>query len=215
MNVLRVWNNPCDTNRKTVIEINTWWAEKGEAPDVKALLTGNKSRNKHVFWSMVRWGRWWQQSKTQKKDKHIGLVHDLNERRINSLTRWHFKLHFSDSIYLLYLSKELLFLFLCPHVNLLKHLTVHQRRRFWSWRLLLLPVSLTAWQSVCVLSCAGFYFPQPVRSICLSRFSSPHRMRLRFLAGWSNGRILLSFLAVITWNSSSLNQLWHGQQSVG
>lgn len=50
--------------------------------DVKSLLTGNKSRNKHVFWSMVRWGRWWQQSKTQKKDKHIGLVHELNENVI-------------------------------------------------------------------------------------------------------------------------------------
>lgn len=53
--------------------------ERKVLPDVKSLLTGNKSRNKHVFWSMVRWGRWWQQSKTQKKDKHIGLVHGLNE----------------------------------------------------------------------------------------------------------------------------------------
>lgn len=53
---------------------------------MKSLLTGNKSRNKHVFWSMVRWSRGWQ-SKTQKKDKHIGLVHDLNEKL--DLTLWH------------------------------------------------------------------------------------------------------------------------------
>lgn len=72
-----------------LVKRNKWWAEKGVIPDVKSLLTGNKSRNKHVFWSMVRWGQWWQQSKTQKKDKHIGLVHGLSEKLY--LT-WHFKL---------------------------------------------------------------------------------------------------------------------------
>lgn len=34
-------------NQKLVKRIK--WAEKGVIPDVKSLLTGNKSRNKHVF----------------------------------------------------------------------------------------------------------------------------------------------------------------------
>lgn len=34
---------------------------------------------------MVRWGRWWQQSTTQKKDKHIGLVHGVDEKPFDSV----------------------------------------------------------------------------------------------------------------------------------
>lgn len=141
---------------------------------MKSLLTGNKSRNKHVFWSMVRWGRWWQQRKTQKKDKHIGLVHGLNEKIF--LTRWHFKLIDYKS-FLSFLSTVIT----CPsncYICLLVCICVLIWELFSVYHLCLwicfikhlqmLSGCLCTWQfdSLVVWSCADFFPLLSVQSIC-------------------------------------------------